>query len=109
MLPRRIGLVARTPHISFAQLVRVAAALNVQVMRDLRPIWNISGSVIALDNANSIEPGIWPIFIEDSIPDNALGIHLTDHHQPYARVVRSPASMNGGTSVFTPFDSFAGL
>jgi hypothetical protein len=86
MLPRRIGLVARTPHISFAQLVRVAAALNVQVMRDLRPIWNISGSVIALDNANSIEPGIWPIFIEDSIPDNALGIHLTDHHQPYARV-----------------------
>ncbi len=86
MLPRRIGLVARTSQISFVELAKVAAALNVQVARDVQPIWNLTASVIALDNPDYIEPGIWPIYIEDSIPEHALGLHLTGHQQPYARV-----------------------
>lgn len=86
MLQRRIGLASRTPHVSFIALSKIAAALNVQVTRDLQPIWGVTASVIALSDPDSIEPGIWPIYIEDSIPENALGLHLTDHQQPYAKV-----------------------
>jgi hypothetical protein len=86
MLPRRIGLASRTQRVSFVALSKVAAALNVQVTRDLQPIWGVTASVIALSDPDSIEPGVWPIYIEDDIPENALGLHLTNHQQPFAKV-----------------------
>jgi len=59
----------------------------LQANRDLQSIWNISASVTALADPESIEPGVWPIFIVDDVgQDGAAGLHLTDHQQPYALV-----------------------
>jgi hypothetical protein len=87
MVPKRIGLASRSNAVSLADLTRVAAAINLQVQRDFKPIWNISASIVALPDPESIEPGVWPVFIVDDTGfDGALGLHLTDHNQPYALV-----------------------
>ena len=87
MLPRRIGIASRSGSVELRDLIKVAAALNLQIARDLQPIWNISASVTALADPESIEPGVWPILIVDDVGHpGADGIHLTEHQQPYALV-----------------------
>ena len=87
MLPRRVGITSRSQAVGLHDIVKVAAALNVQASRDLQDIWNISAMVSALADPESIEPGVWPIFIVDDVgQDGAAGLHLTDHQQPYALV-----------------------
>ena len=49
-------------------------------------IWDIAGTVTALPDPDSIEPGIWPVFIADDIPDGLGGYHTTGHNQPFAMV-----------------------
>jgi hypothetical protein len=87
MVVKQIGIASRSTSVSLADLAKVAAALSVQVSRDLSSIWGISASVSALPNPDSINPGVWPIFIVDNLPDGEAGIHLTDHMQPYALVL----------------------
>jgi len=87
MIPKRIGLASRSRTVSLADLTRVTAAINLQVQRDFQPIWNINASIVALPDPESIEPGIWPVFIVDDVGfGGALGLHLTDNQQPYALV-----------------------
>jgi phospholipase D-like protein len=87
MIPKRVGIASRSQYVGLHELTNVAAALNLQVQRDLYPIWNISATVSALPDPESIEPGVWPIFIVDDTGfDGALGLHLTEHKQPYALV-----------------------
>ena len=89
MVPKRIGLASRSNSVSLADLTRAAAAINLQVQRDFQPIWNVSASIVALPDPESIEPGVWPVFMVDADDprlDGALGLHLTDHNQPYALV-----------------------
>ena len=84
---RRIGLVSQSPSVSQSDLVKVAAAINVQVARDLRPIWNVDATVSALTDRDAIPPGVCPVFIQDDINARGeAGIHLTQHNQPYALV-----------------------
>ena len=91
MLPRRVGIASRSQAVGLHDIVKVAAALNVQASRDLQDIWNISAMVSALGDPESIEPGVWPIFIVDDVgQDGAAGLHLTDHQQPYALVEAGP-------------------
>src|SRR6266568_8608845 len=87
MLPRRVGIASRSQSVSLRDIINVAAAINLQASRDLQSIWHISGSVTALADPESIEPGVWPIFIVDDVgQEGAAGLHLTDHQQPYALV-----------------------
>ncbi len=86
MVAKQIGLTSKSASVSLADLAKVAEALGIQVNRDLRDIWGVSASVSALPNPDSINPGVWPIFIMDSLPDEEAGVHLTDHLQPYALV-----------------------
>jgi len=87
MLVRRIGLASLSDSVNLTDLVRVAAALNIQVARDFQPIWNSVATVSALADADAIEPGLWPVFIVDDIGDSGItGLHLTDTNQPYALV-----------------------
>ena len=91
MLPRRIGIASRSAAVGLRDLIKVAAALNVQATRDLQNIWNISATVTALADPESIELGVLPIFIVDDVgQDGATGLHLTDHKQPYALVDAGP-------------------
>jgi hypothetical protein len=87
MLQRRIGIASRSQVVGLREIIKVASALNLQANRDLQGIWDISASVTALADPESIEPGVWPIFIVDEVgQDGAAGLHLTDHQQPYALV-----------------------
>ena len=86
MLTARVVLIDRTKKVSFEQLSAVAAALNLQVQRDLAPIWQISAAVTASPNSTHVSLGTWPIFIVDNLPPDEGGVHLTRHHQPYALV-----------------------
>ncbi len=42
---------------------------------------------LSVTQPDSINPGVWPIFIVDNLPDGEAGVHLTDHLQPYALVL----------------------
>src|SRR6266849_1900207 len=91
MLPKRIGIASRSGSVVLREVIKVAAALNLQASRDLQDIWKITASVTALADPESIEPGVWPIFIVDDVgAPGADGIHLTEHQQPYALVQAGP-------------------
>ena len=82
MLLRRVGIASRSAAVGLRDLIKVAAALNIQANRDLQNIWNVSATVTALADPESIEPGVIPIFILDDVgQDGATGLHLTDHKQ----------------------------
>ncbi|MGF6777210.1 phospholipase D-like domain-containing protein [Paraburkholderia sp. GAS334] len=87
MLPARIGLISQSANVKYADTVRVAQALNLQVNRDLAPLWNVSGTVVALETADHLNPGIWPVYIVDDVPSGTTGFHLTGYNQPYAVVL----------------------
>jgi hypothetical protein len=91
MFPIRIGLASQSASIDFSALSKAANAINLQVTRDFAPIWNVNATVVALEDPNSIPPGVWPVFLVDDIGmDGALGFHLNDHNQPYARARTGP-------------------
>jgi hypothetical protein len=69
-----------------------AAAMNIQVMRDLGPIWNIQGTVRYLSNPHSIPVGVWPVFLVAQLPPGEGGVHLDKHNQPYSLVIGTPDS-----------------
>src|SRR5215469_11744059 len=85
-LPFQIGLASRSSSIQLADVVRVTAALNTQIARDFAPIWGVSAMVVAIANPDSIDPGIWPLFVEDDIGIDAEGVHQTEHNQPFALI-----------------------
>ncbi|MBV9703671.1 MAG: hypothetical protein JO163_13160 [Methylobacteriaceae bacterium] len=86
MLHARIGLASKSGSVDLPSLTKVASALSVQIARDLAPIWGCTGTVSVVADPDSIEPGIWPVYIVDDIGADAAGYHQTDHNQPYALV-----------------------
>ena len=85
MLIHQIGLVSRARGVDFPAVVRVAAALNLQLARDVAPLWHVAASVVPIPGGDSLDPGIAPIYIVDdakAVP----GLHQSIHNQPYAQV-----------------------
>ena len=61
----QVGLVDKTGKLD-AQLVQeAAAALNIQVMRDLTQFWNVTATVQYLPNPKQIPVGVWPVFLDN--------------------------------------------
>ena len=89
-LTRRVALIDMTGHIDDVLLTAVAAAIDVQVKRDLAQFWPISATVSALSSPLDIPPGVWPLFIVSRIDDTTAGFHRTRHYQPYAEVEDGP-------------------
>jgi hypothetical protein len=86
----QVGLVDTTGEISTELLQSVAAALNVQVTRDLPQFWAVQASVQYLPNAKKIPAGVWPVKLVKSLPPGEGGFHLDKHNQPYAEVIATP-------------------
>jgi hypothetical protein len=89
MLHVSMGLIDKTGEVDANTLSAAAAAINVQVNRDLAQYWNVSASISALSAEGGVPPGLWPVFIVPAIKD-AGGFHLTKHNQPYAEVAYGP-------------------
>ena len=88
----QVGLVDMTGNLDPALVQSTAAALNIQVMRDLPQFWPIQATVHYLPHAQQIPSGVWPVQLVKSLPPGEGGLHLDKHKQPYSKVVATPAS-----------------
>lgn len=89
-LTRRVALIDMTGHIDDSEMAAVAAAINLQVNRDLARFWPITAVVSALPGPMVIAPGVWPLYVVSHIDDTTAGFHRTMHYQPYAEVEDGP-------------------
>ncbi|HXZ01422.1 MAG TPA: hypothetical protein VEI03_15615 [Stellaceae bacterium] len=85
----RVGLIDLTGTIGPDELTRAAAAINVQVQRDLCQFWPVSATVSALPNDGQVPAGIWPVYIVPQL-SGPSGFHQSQHNQPYAEVGWGP-------------------
>ncbi len=92
MLATKIGLVDMTGTVSAETMAAAAAALNVQVTRDLPQFWTVNATVSYIPNPHSIPQGVWPVQLVRTLPPNEGGFHMTKHNQPYAKVLVTPHS-----------------
>jgi hypothetical protein len=92
MLVIKVGLVDMTGSIDVSVMAAAAAALNVQVVRDLPQYWPISAAVSFLPNHRAIPQGVWPVQLVKSLPPGEGGFHMTKNNQPYAKVIATAGS-----------------
>ena len=88
----QIGLVDTTGKINVDLMQAVAAALNVQVTRDLPQFWPIQATVRYLADATKVPVGVWPVQLVKHLPPGEGGFHMNKHNQPYSKVIASPDS-----------------
>jgi hypothetical protein len=88
----QVGLVDKTKAIDPELMQAVAAALTIQVTRDLPQFWNVQATVTYEPNASKIPAGVWPVFLVKTLPPGEGGFHLDQHNQPYSKVIASPTS-----------------
>lgn len=82
-----IGLVAEDSSIWFDELVSVASALQIQVIRDFGPLWNVTANVLPYHKLEDVPAGTWPLVIMDSIDNpGAEGIHQDQNGLPISLV-----------------------
>jgi hypothetical protein len=86
----KIGIVDTTGRLDPTLIQEAAAALNVQVIRDLPQFWNIQATVQALPDHTRIPSGVWPVQLVKSLPPDEGGFHMTKRNQPYAKVIATP-------------------
>ncbi len=96
MRPIEIALIdaTREQQINPRLMAAAVAALNVQVTQHLPRCWSTAPAAIVrqLNKPEQIPPGVWPIFLVDSLPNDVGGLHYTSHFQPAAKVVAVPHS-----------------
>jgi hypothetical protein len=88
----QVGLVDTTGKIDAALVQAAAAALNVQVTRDLPQFWPIQATVRYLPHAAKVPVGVWPVQLVAKLPPGEGGFHMDKHNQPYSKVIASPSS-----------------
>ena len=86
----QVGLVDKTGKLDSSLVESTAAALNIQVMRDLPQYWNVTATVRHLPNAKKIPAGVWPVFLVAQLPPGEGGVHLDKKNQPYSLVIGTP-------------------
>ena len=86
----QVGLVDTTGELDIELVQAAAAALNIQVTRDLPQFWNVTATVQYLTNKAKIPVGVWPVRLVGSLPPGEGGFHLDKHNQPYAKVIGTP-------------------
>ncbi|MDH3706053.1 MAG: hypothetical protein OES57_08300 [Acidimicrobiia bacterium] len=70
-----IGIVSQSRAISLRDTVRVAAAVQTQVLRDLYPSWGIAATVSAFFRLEDVPLGHWPVLVRDELDPLDAGIH----------------------------------
>jgi hypothetical protein len=88
----QVGLVDTTGAIDLDLMQAAAAALNLQVTRDLPQFWPVEATVRYLPQTSHLPAGVWPVELVKRLPPGEGGFHLNKHNQPYAEVIASPDS-----------------
>jgi len=83
-----VALVPRGVKMDIGEVTKVAAALSIQISRDVAPLWSVDATVAAFATPKDVPVGYWPIYIEDpsKLPQGAGGVHLDKRNQPYALI-----------------------
>lgn len=81
-----IGLVNQSATVNDAQLAAVAAALQIQVRRDLKPIWSVDADVLPLGRIGTVPAGVSPLFVVDETPHGFAGVHTITQGVAWAMV-----------------------
>jgi hypothetical protein len=88
----QVGLVDTTGKIDVDLMHAAAAALNLQVTRDLPQFWPIQATVRYLPSTTHLPAGVWPVQLVKHLPPGEGGFHLNKHNQPFSKVIASPDS-----------------
>ena len=88
-LVKHLALISESQQVSIGEVMKVSASLQKQSLRDLAPIWEISGTIDAFDDLDDIPLDYWPMIIRDDIGFAAAGIHLDRNGQPFALISSS--------------------
>src|SRR5271163_841421 len=86
-----VALIDTTGKLDAELVSSVAAALNVQVTRDLPQFWSVQATVTSLPHAKKVPAGVWPVHLVPSLPPGEGGVHMDMHNQPYAKVIATPS------------------
>lgn len=87
ILNRHVALISESEAVDPGALMRVAAALQKQAVRDLGPLWSVAATVDAFATLEDAPLDYWPVIIRDDIRQpGAAGVHMDDDGQPYALV-----------------------
>lgn len=89
MTLHHLALVSETDQVPATALGVVAAALQVQVLRDFTPAWGITATVDAFDSIDQVPITYYPMIIRDDLPVDAAGIHLDQDFTPFALIEAS--------------------
>ena len=89
MQTKRIGIKNNSSvDIDFADITKVAQALQVQIDRDFFPEWGRRGQIFSIHKTDSVPQGVWPMYLIDKL-EGGSGVHLVKNHTPYANVEAS--------------------
>lgn len=81
-----VGVANQSARVTAEDVKSLAAALDVQVKRDLRPIWQVDAEVVPLDDPRTIPRGVHPIIVVDQTPNNVAGFHRIEQGVTWAMV-----------------------
>jgi hypothetical protein len=82
-----VALIDTTGKLDAELVSSVAAALNVQVTRDLPQFWSVQATVTSLPHDKKVPAGVWPINLVRTLPPDEGGFHSDLHNQPYSKVI----------------------
>lgn len=87
MLLKHLAIINESAQHETSYVMRIAAALQKQIVRDFAPIWKTSATVALFENEADVPIDYWKIIIRDDIGYSGLaGIHLDQNGQPYALI-----------------------
>ena len=66
-LIRHVALVSQSQRTRTGDVMRVAAALQKQAVRDLAPLWDVSATIDAFERLEDVPLDYWPIIVMDDI------------------------------------------
>ncbi len=81
-----VGVANQSATVTDGDVKRLAAALDIQVKRDLKPIWQVDAEVIPLSDPRTIPRGVHPIMVVDDTPNGVAGFHRIEQGVTWAMV-----------------------
>jgi hypothetical protein len=83
----KLGLTVESPgDLAPVDLERVAAAIQVQVSRDFRPIWGIDAMIGAFPSVEQVPLGYWPVILTSRRLDEDEGFHISPGGESFSVV-----------------------
>jgi len=99
MITSCIAIVPEYVGFDLRELLRVSAAIQKQIVRDVSPIWGVTATVDPFERLEDVPLGYWPIILTLRDLGGQDGTHLDDGGAPYALVeARAQWSLARATS-----------